>query len=77
MAKKQNGSGVYRVTELIGTSPTSWEDAVRSAIETASKTLRDLRIAEVTKLDMQIEDGKPAVFRAKISVSFKYESKEK
>lgn len=73
MAKKQNGSGVYRVTELIGTSPTSWEDAVRSAIETASKTLRDLRIAEVTKLDVKIENGKVVAYRARVSLSFKYE----
>ncbi|MBL8920368.1 MAG: dodecin domain-containing protein [Myxococcaceae bacterium] len=68
---------VYKVIELVGTSTTSWEKAAEAAVKRASKSIRDLRIAEVTKLDMQIEDGKPAVFRAKISVSFKYESKEK
>lgn len=68
---------VYKVIELVGTSTTSWEKAAEAAVKRASKSIRDLRIAEVTKLDMQIEDGKPAVFRAKLSVSFKYESKEK
>lgn len=68
---------VYKVIELVGTSTTSWEKAAEAAVKRASKSIRDLRIAEVTKLDMQLEDGKPAVFRAKISVSFKYESKEK
>lgn len=68
---------VYKVIELVGTSTTSWEKAAEAAVKRASKSIRDLRIAEVTKLDMQIEDGKPALFRAKISVSFKYESKDK
>lgn len=68
---------VYKVIELVGTSTTSWEKAAEAAVKRASKSIRDLRIAEVTKLDMQLEDGKPAVFRAKISVSFKYESKDK
>ncbi len=68
---------VYKVIELVGTSTTSWEKAAEAAVKRASKSIRDLRIAEVTKLDMQIEDGKPSVFRAKLSVSFKYESKEK
>lgn len=63
---------VYKLIELVGTSPTSWEEAARSAVETASSTLRDLRIAEVTDLDMQIEDGKVAAFRAKVKVSFKH-----
>ena len=58
MAKKAADSGVYRVTEIIGTSPTSWEDAAKRAIETAAKSLRDLRVAEISKLDMKIEGGK-------------------
>ena len=64
---------VYRVTELVGVSTESWEDAARGAIETASSTLRDLRVAEVVKLDMTIEDGKVARFRTRLNVSFKYE----
>jgi dodecin len=74
MAKKATESGVYRVTEIIGTSPLSWEDAAKSAVETASKSLRDLRVAEVNKLDLKIEDGKVVAFRAKVSLSFKYEA---
>ncbi|MEI9886044.1 MAG: dodecin family protein [Rhizomicrobium sp.] len=73
MAKKASSSGVYRVTEIIGTSTTSWEDAAKRAVETASKTLRDLRVAEVRKLDMTVEDGKVATYRARVSLSFKYE----
>jgi dodecin len=64
---------VYRVTELVGVSTDSWEDAARRAIETASSTLRDLRVAEVVKLDVTIEDGKVARFRTRLDVSFKYE----
>lgn len=64
---------VYRVTELVGTSTESWEAATRVAIETASSSLRDLRVAEVVKLDVTIEDGKVARFRARLNVSFKYE----
>jgi dodecin len=64
---------VYRVTELVGVSTDSWEDAARRAIETASSTLRDLRVAEVVKLDVTIEDGKVARFRTRLNVSFKYE----
>ena len=74
MAKKKSDSGVYRVTELIGTSAVSWEDAARSAIETAAKSLRDLRVAEVGKLDVKIENGKVTVFRARVTLSFKYEA---
>jgi len=74
MAKKQADSGVYRVTEIIGTSPTSWEDAAKTAVQTAAASLRDLRIAEVNKLDMKIEGGKVVAFRAKVSLSFKYEA---
>lgn len=64
---------VYRVTELVGTSTESWEAAARAAIETASSSLRDLRVAEVVKLDLTIEDGKIARFRARLNLSFKYE----
>ena len=65
-------SAVYRVTEVIGTSGSSWEDAARSAIKTASKSLRDLRIAEITKLDVKIENGRVTQFRTRLALSFKY-----
>jgi dodecin len=64
---------VYRVTELIGTSSESWEQAAASAVETASQTLRDLRIAEVVQLDLQLEDGRVRAYRTKLKISFKYE----
>ncbi len=67
------GSSVYRVTEVIGTSRNSWDEAARNAVQTAAQTLRDLRVAEVTKMDMAIEDGKVVAFRARVSLSFKYE----
>jgi flavin-binding protein dodecin len=67
-------SGVYRVTEVIGTSASSWEDAAKNAVKTASKSIRDLRIAEITKLDVRIENGKVSQFRARLSLSFKYEA---
>ena len=70
MAKGDNA--VYRVTDVIGTSPNSWEEAARNAVKMASKSLRDLRIAEVTKLDVKIEDGKITQFRTRLSLSFKY-----
>jgi flavin-binding protein dodecin len=74
MAKqKQSDNGVYRVTEIIGTSKTSWEDAARNAVETAAKSLRDLRVAEVSKLDMKVEDEKVVAYRARVLLSFKYE----
>ena len=73
MAKK-SAEAVYRVTEVIGTSSQSWEDAARNAVKTASKSLRDLRIAEVTKLDVKVENGKVAAFRTRLSLSFKYGS---
>jgi flavin-binding protein dodecin len=63
----------YKIIELVGTSPTSWEEAAKGAVQTASKSLRDLRIAEITKLDVTIEDGKITSFRARINVSFKYQ----
>lgn len=64
---------VYKIIELVGTSDQSWEDAARRAIETASSSLKDLRIAEITKLDMTIEDGKVLAYRARVNVSFKYQ----
>ena len=64
---------VYKVIELVGTSPKSWEDAAKTAVETASKSLKDLRVAEITKLDMKIEKGKVAAYRARVSLSFKYQ----
>lgn len=73
MAKKGSGT-VYRVTEVIGTSANSWEDAARTAVNTAAGTLRDLRIAEIEKLDVRIEDGKIVQFRARLALSFKYDS---
>ncbi len=73
MASRPADHAVYRVTEIIGTSTTSWEDAARSAVETAAKSLRDLRIAEIDKLDMKIEDGRVVAYRARVSLSFKYE----
>jgi flavin-binding protein dodecin len=74
MAKKaKNDNPVYKIVEVIGSSTTSWEDAARSAIESAAKTLRDLRVAEITKLDMKIDDGKVVAYRARVSMSFKYE----
>jgi flavin-binding protein dodecin len=66
---------VYKVIELVGTSPKSWEEAASAAVKRASKTLRDLRVAEVKELDMVITDGKIEAYRAKLSVSFKYEDK--
>ena len=74
MAKAKVATGsVYRITELIGTSPISWEDAAKTAVETASKSLRDLRIAEVVELDLVVDNGKVAAYRAKLKLSFKYE----
>ena len=64
---------VYRVTEVIGVSPDSWEAAAKSAVETAAKTVRDLRIAEATRFDVTIEDGKIANYRVRLDISFKYE----
>ena len=74
MAKKEAGTGVYRVTEIIGTSPVSWEDAAKKAVETAAATLRDLRVAEVSKLDMKVNAGKVVAYRARVSLSFKYDA---
>ena len=65
---------VYRVTEVIGTSSKSWEDAASNAVETAAKSVRDLRVAEVTKADLTIENGKVSSYRVRVGISFKYES---
>lgn len=65
---------VYRVTEVIGVSSKSWEDAARKAVEVAAKSVRDLRIAEVIREDVTIEDGKVSAFRVRLGISFKYES---
>jgi flavin-binding protein dodecin len=67
------GESVYRVTELVGTSKTSWEDAAKNAIQTAAKTLRDLRVGEVTRFDVTIDKGRVTAYRARVQVSFKYE----
>lgn len=64
---------VYKVIELVGTSEKSWEDAAKKAVETAAKSLKNLRIAEVKNLDMRVEDGKVTAYRARVSLSFKYE----
>ena len=66
------GESVYKVIELVGTSETSWEEAARNAVETAGKSLRDLRIAEIGQMDMRVEDGKVTAFRARVKLSFKY-----
>jgi dodecin len=66
---------VYKIIQLVGTSTESWEKAAVNAVEMASKTLRDLRIAEVVELDMQLDNGKVVAYRAKVNVSFKYEGK--
>jgi hypothetical protein len=75
MAKKKAASDtVYKVVEVIGTSTQSWDEAARNAVETAAQSLRDLRIAEVVKMDMKVEDGKVVAFRTRVLLSFKYES---
>lgn len=74
MAKESDKSGsVYKVVDLIGTSAQSWEDAARNAVETAKGSLRDLRVAEVVKLDLTIKEGKVQAYRTRLQVSFKYE----
>ena len=69
---KESKMSVYKIIELVGTSTESWEKAAEAAVETASKSLKDLRIVEVVKLDMQIEDGKVKAYRARVQLSFKY-----
>jgi dodecin len=75
MAKKQSES-VYRIIDVVGVSETSWEDAGRAAIETAAGSLRDLRVAEVTKMDMRVENGKVTAYRTRVALSFKYETEK-
>ncbi len=67
---------VYKIVEMVGSSSTSWEDAAQNAVETASKSLKDLRIAEITQMDMKIENGKVTAYRAKVNLSFKYQSSD-
>jgi flavin-binding protein dodecin len=67
------GDSIYRVTEVIGTSSDSWEAAAKNAVETAAKSLRDLRVGEVVKLDMTIDDGHVTAYRARVAISFKYD----
>jgi len=74
MAKQTEGTdSVYRVTEIVGTSTKSWEDAAKNAVETAGRSLRDLRVAEVVKTDVTVENGKVKAYRARVQLSFKYE----
>ena len=70
---KDKESGVYKIVEVVGVSAVSWEDAAKRAVETAAKSLRDLRIAEVTKMDVKVEDGRVTAFRTRLALSFKYE----
>jgi flavin-binding protein dodecin len=72
--KVGSAESVYKIVEVIGTSPKSWDDAAKNAVETAASTLRDLRIAEIVKLDMKVEDGKVQAYRARVLLSFKYQS---
>ena len=66
-------NSTYKIIELVGTSDSSWEEAAKTAVETAGESLKDLRVAEIIKLDMTVENGKVAAFRARINVSFKYQ----
>ena len=72
-SRKARGESVYRITELVGTSSVSWEDAAKRAIETAAGSLRDLRVADIVKLDVKVDGGKVVAYRARVSLSFKYE----
>jgi flavin-binding protein dodecin len=72
--KDKSTESVYRVTEVIGTSTQSWEDAAKTAVQTAAGTLRDLRIAEVVKMDVKVEGGKVIEYRTRLQLSFKYQS---
>ncbi len=65
---------VYKIIDLVGSSPNSWEEAAKNAVETAGKNLRDLRVAEIDKLDMKVEDGKVVAYRARVLISFKYQT---
>ena len=70
---KHKESGVYRIVDVVGVSKVSWEDAANRAVETAAQSIRDLRIAEVTKMDVTVKDGKVSAFRTRVALSFKYE----
>jgi hypothetical protein len=75
MAKQaESAESIYKVVEVIGTSRKSWDEAAKNAVETAAGTLRDLRVAEIVKLDMKVEDGKVQAYRARVMLSFKYQS---
>jgi dodecin len=74
MAKKKQSESVYRIIDVVGVSEESWEDAGRKAVETAAGSLRDLRVAEVTKMDMKVDNGKVTAFRTRVALSFKYEA---
>ena len=69
-------TSTYKIIELVGSSTKSWEDAAKNAVETAAKSLRDLRIAEISELDLKIEEGKVTAYRARVKVSFKYSGKD-
>lgn len=73
MAKKRHTDSVYRIVDVVGVSEKSWEDAGRRAVETAAGSLRDLRVAEVTQMDMKVDNGKVTAFRTRVALSFKYE----
>ena len=73
MARKKSPDTVYRIVDVVGVSEESWEDAGRRAVATAASSLRDLRIAEVTKMDMKVDNGKVVAFRTRVALSFKYE----
>jgi len=66
------GNSLYKIIELVGTSSTSWEDAAKTAVESAAKSLREVRVAEIDRLDVKLEDGKVTTYRARIKLSFKY-----
>ena len=74
LAKKKDRGGIYKIVHVFGFSTTYWEDAGRRAVETAADSLRDLRVAEVTQMDMKVENGKVSAFRTRVSLSFKYET---
>src|SRR5262249_29607652 len=73
-SRRRTAEAVYRVLDVVGTSTKSWEDAAVNAVETAAESLRDLRVAEVTKMDVRVEDGRVTAFRTRVQLSFKYES---
>lgn len=70
--EEKMADSIYKVIQLVGSSATSWEDAAKNAVEKAGQTLRDLRVAEVEKLDMKVEDGKVTAYRTRVNLSFKY-----